>query len=78
MAGGRRELHNEGLHNFYSSLNITIMVKPRSVSWTWRVARMIETNALIETPEGKRSLGKSKRRWKNNIKMDLGELDGVL
>jgi hypothetical protein len=52
------------------------MIKSRKISWTGRVACMKEINAysiLIETPERKRSLEKSKRRWKNNIKLDLGE-----
>jgi hypothetical protein len=54
------------------------MIKSRRMRWGGHVARMEETmNAyriLVGEPEGKRPLGKPRRRWVDNIKMDLGEI----
>jgi hypothetical protein len=50
--------------------------------WAGNVARIGEKrNAyrlLVGKPKGKRPLGRPKRRWVDNIKMDLGEKDGVV
>jgi hypothetical protein len=76
-------LHNEELHNLYSSPNIIRMIKSRRMRWAGHVARMGETRTasriLVGKPEGKRPLGRLRRRWVDNIKMDLGEIgwDGV-
>jgi hypothetical protein len=76
VTGCSRKLHNEVLHNFYSSPNIIRMMKPRKMRWTGHIARMGEKrNAyriLVGKPEGKRTLGKPRRRWVYNIKIDLG------
>jgi hypothetical protein len=83
VTGGRRKLHNEELHNVYSSLSIIIMTKSRRMRWTEHVARMGEKrNAyriLVGKPEGKRPLRRPRRRWVDNIKMDLREIgwDGM-
>jgi hypothetical protein len=78
VMGDWRKLHNEELHNVYSSPNIIRMIKSRSMRWAGLVARMGETrNAyriLVGNPEGKRPLGRPRRRWVENIKMDLGEI----
>jgi hypothetical protein len=62
------------LHNLYSSPNIIRMTKSRRITRTEHVARMAEKrNAykiLVGKPEGKRSLGRPRRRWVNNIKMN--------
>jgi hypothetical protein len=54
------------------------MIKSRRMKWTGHVARMRETrNAyriLVGNPEGKRPLGRPRRRWVDNIKMDLREI----
>ena len=46
--------------------------------WAGHVARMGEGKGLYrvlaEKPEGKRSLGRPRRRWEENIKMDLQEV----
>jgi hypothetical protein len=75
VTGDFRKLHNEELHNLYSSPRIIRMIKLRSMRWAGHVARMgARRNAyriLAGKPEGKRPLGRPRRRWVNNIKMDL-------
>jgi transcription termination factor 2 len=78
-----RKLHNEELHNLYSLPNIIRMIKSRRMRWAGHVARMGETrNAyriLVGKLEGKRPLGRPRRRWVGNVKMDLREIgwDGM-
>jgi hypothetical protein len=73
----------EELHNLYSSPSIIRVVKSRRMRWAGHVARMGEKrNAyriLVGKPEGNRPLGRPRRRWVDNIKMDLREIgwDGV-
>jgi hypothetical protein len=66
---------NEELHNLYSSPNIIRMIKSRRVRLAWHVAHMGEKqNAyriLVGKPEGKKPLGRPRRNWEDNIKMDL-------
>jgi hypothetical protein len=75
VTGGWRKLHNEELHNLYSSPSIIRMIESRRMRWTGHVARMgLKCNAyriLIGKLEGKRTLGRQRRRWVDNIKMDL-------
>jgi hypothetical protein len=74
--GGWRKLHNEELHNLYSSPNI--MIKSRRVSWAGHLARIGATrNAykiLVGNPEVKRPLGRPRRRLVDNIKLELREI----
>jgi hypothetical protein len=78
VTGGWRKLHNEELHNFYSSPSIVRMIKPRVMRWAGYVARMRENrNAyriLVRNPEGKRPLGRPRRRMVDNIKVDLRQI----
>jgi hypothetical protein len=71
-------LHNEELHNLYSSSSIVRMIKSRRMRWAGHVTRMGERrNAyriLVGKPEGRRPLGRPRRRWVDNIKTDLREL----
>jgi hypothetical protein len=71
-------LHNEELHNLYSSPSIIRIVKSRRMRWAGHVARMGEKRnvyrLLVGKPEGKRQLGRPRRRWTDNIKMDLLEI----
>jgi ribosome biogenesis protein Tsr3 len=77
VTGGWRKLHNEELHDLYSSPSIIRIIKSRRMRWAGHVARMGQKkNAyrlLVGKPEGKRSLGRPKRRLVDNIKMDLLE-----
>jgi hypothetical protein len=81
--GSCRKLHNDELHNLYSSPNIVRVIKSRRMTWAGHVARMGEGRGvyrvLVGRPEGKRTLGRPRRRWENNIKLDLKEIgiDGV-
>jgi hypothetical protein len=69
--GSWRKLHNDELHGLYSSPNIVRVIKSRRMRWARHVARMGEGRVLVGKPEGKRPLGKPRRRWEDNIKMDL-------
>jgi hypothetical protein len=72
------ELHNEALHNLYSSPSIIRVIKSRRMRWAGHVARMGEKRnaykVLMGKPEGKRPLGRPRRRWDDNIRMDLREI----
>jgi hypothetical protein len=71
-------MHNEELRDFYSSPNIIRISKSRRMRWAGHVARMGEKrNAyrlFVGKPEGKRPLGRPRRSWVDNIKMDLLEI----
>jgi hypothetical protein len=73
-----RKLHNDELHNLYSSPTIVRVIKSRRMRWAGHVARMGEGrgvySVLVGRPEGKRPLGRPGRRLKDNIKMDLREI----
>jgi hypothetical protein len=78
VTGEWRKLHNKELHDLYSSPSIIRIIKSRRMKWVGHVARMREKrNAyrlLVGKPEGKRPLGRPRRRWVDNIRMDLGEM----
>jgi hypothetical protein len=73
-----RKLHNDELHSLYSSPNIVRVIKSRRVTWAGHVARMGEErgvySVLVGRPEVKRPLGRPRRRWEDNIKIDLREI----
>jgi hypothetical protein len=73
-----RRLHNEDLNDLYSSPNILRVIKSRRMRWAGHVARMVEERGayrvLVGKPEGKRPLGRPRRRWVDNIRMDLQEV----
>jgi hypothetical protein len=76
ITGGWRKLHNEELHNLYISPSIIRIIKSRRMRWTGHVARMGKQRyayrLLVGNPEGKRPLGRPRRRWVDNIRTDLG------
>jgi hypothetical protein len=80
VTGEWRKLHNEELNDLYSLPNIVRVVKSRRMRWMWHGACMGEESGvhrvLVGKPEGKRPLGRSGRRWEDNIKGSWG-LDGV-
>jgi hypothetical protein len=78
VKGGWRKLHNEELHNLYSSPSRIRIIKSRRMRWAGHVARMGEKRnvyrLLVGKPKGKRPLRRARHRWINNIKMDLLEI----
>jgi len=74
VTGEWRRVHNEELNNLYSSPNIVRVIKSRIMRWAGHVARMGEERGvyrvLVGKPE-KRPLGRPRRRWVDNITMDL-------
>ena len=78
VKGECRRLHNEELNDFYSSPNIVRVIKSRRMRWVGHVERMGEERGvyrvLLVKPEGRRPLGRARRRWVDNIRMDLQEV----
>jgi hypothetical protein len=76
--GSWRKLHNDELHSLYSSPNIVRVIKSRRISWAGHVTHMGEGRGVYRvlsgSPEGKRPLGRPRRKWEDNIKMDLREI----
>jgi hypothetical protein len=76
--GSWRKLHNDELHSLYSSPNIVSVIKSRRMKGAAHVARMGEGRGvyrvLVGRLEEKRSLGRPRRRWEDNIKMNLREI----
>ena len=73
-----RKLHKEELNDLHSSPNVVRVIKSRRMRWAGYVACMRESRGvykvLVGKPEGKRPLGRPRRRWEDNIKMDLQEV----
>jgi hypothetical protein len=80
VTGEWRKLHNAELSDMYSLPNIVRVVKSRRMRWAGHVARMGEERSvhrvLVGKPEGKRPVGRPRRRWEDNIKMYLQEVGG--
>jgi hypothetical protein len=78
VKGDWRRLHSEEPNNLYASPNVVRVINSRRMRWAEQVACMgdirNECNTLIGKPKGKRPLGKPRRRWEDNIRMDLTEI----
>jgi hypothetical protein len=84
VTGEWRRLHNEELNDLYPSPHIVRVIKSRKMRWAGHVASMGEGRGAYRVlggrPEGRRPLGRPRRRWEDNIKMDLQEVgwEGVV
>jgi hypothetical protein len=77
VTGEWRKLHNDELHDLYSSPSIIRIIKAGRMKWAGHVARMEKKrNAyrLVGKPEGRSPLGRPRRRRLDNIRMDLVEV----
>ena len=78
VTGKWGRLHNEELNDLYSSLNFVRVIKSRRMRWAGHVARMCEERGvyrvLVGKPEGKRPLGRPRRRRVDNIRMDFQDV----
>jgi hypothetical protein len=78
VTGEWRELHNEELHDLYSLPNIVRVIKSiRNSIGGACSADGVERGVcrvLVGKPERKRPLGRPRRRWEDNIKMDVQEV----
>jgi len=78
VTGDWRRLRNEELNDLYCSPSIVRVIKSRRMRWAGHVARMGEERGvyrvLVGKPEGKRPLGRPRRRWVDNIRMDIQEV----
>ncbi|KAJ4441958.1 hypothetical protein ANN_11822 [Periplaneta americana] len=78
VTGEWRKLHNTELHALYSSPDIIRNIKSGRLRWAGHVAHMGESRnsyrVLVGRLEGKRPLGRPRRRWEDNIKMDFREV----
>jgi hypothetical protein len=80
VTGERRRLRNEKLHDLYSSLNIIRVIKSRRMRWAGHVARMGRGayRIFVGRSEGRRALGRPRRNWEDNMKMDLQDWTGLV
>jgi hypothetical protein len=78
VTGEWRKLHSGELHNSYSSPDIIRQIRSRRMRWAGHVARMGEGRnvyrVLVRKREGKRQLGRPRRRWEDNIRIYLREI----
>jgi hypothetical protein len=76
VTGSWRKLHKEELRHLYSSLSIMRVLKSRRMRWSGNVAGMEKRNeytSLVGNPEGKRQLGRQRRKWVDNTKIGPAE-----
>jgi len=78
VTGEWRKLHNEELSDLYCSPNIIRVIKTSSMRWAGHVARLGMSGSvyrvLMAKPEGRRPLERPRRKWEDNIKIDLQEV----
>jgi hypothetical protein len=79
VAEGWRRLHNEELHNLYASPNVISVIRSRMIREAEYIAPLGEVrnayNISVGKPQGRRPLERLRRRWEDNITMDLREIE---
>jgi len=81
VTGKWRRLHYEELNDLYTSPNIVRVIRSRRMRWAGHVARIGEERGvhkvLVGKPVGRRPLGRPRRRWVDDIRMDLQQVGCV-
>jgi hypothetical protein len=76
--GSWRKLHNDELHSLYSLPNVVRVIKSRGIRWAGHVARIGDGRGIIRVlvgrPKDKRPLRRHRRRWEDNIKINIREI----
>jgi hypothetical protein len=79
VTGEWRKLHNEELNDLYYSPIFVRVIESRRMRRAGHVARMWERGGayrvLVRIPKGKSPLGRPRRRWEDNIKMNFQEVE---
>jgi hypothetical protein len=74
-------LHNNEIHDLYSSPKILRVITSRRMRWAGHVARMGEGREIYRVldgrPEGKKALGRPTHSWEDKIKMELREMGSI-
>ena len=79
VTGELKKLYNEEFNDLYCSPKIFLVIQSRRMRWSGHVASMGEKRVvyrvLVGKPEARRPLGRLRRRWEGNIKIDLKEVE---
>jgi hypothetical protein len=75
-----RRLHNKERNDLYSSPNIMRVIKSRRMRWEGHVERKGRGayRIFVGRPDGRRAIGRPRRRWEDNMKMDLQDWTGLV
>jgi hypothetical protein len=75
VTGGWRKLLDKELRDSYSSSSTIRVIKSRRMRWVWHVVGVGRRGTHVGKPETNRPLGRPRRRWVDNVEMELGEIE---